>query len=453
MSAGETVSRQMVERDLEEAGVRSDALKLGPPMGPGLVFFDRVSADVCAALREATQGGPNCVLAVATRRNALDSAACWRLLGAGASDVLAWDPTRSPGSEIAARLERWEAVETLVSTPLVQEKLVGKSPAWRRALHAVVEVARFSESSVLISGESGTGKELMGPLIHALDARPAKRDLVILDCTTVVPTLSGSEFFGHEKGAFTGAVAAREGAFELADGGTLFLDEVGELPLPLQAELLRVIQEGMFKRVGSNTWRKTSFRLLCATNRDLLEEQAKGQFRRDLYYRIAAWTCRLPSLRERVDDIPLLVRHFLRQMRPDAGDVELDEAVTGLLLRRDYEGNVRDLRHLVAQMSNRHVGPGPLTVGDVPPEERPSCEEEVGFWRAHGFEQGIRLAVSQRVTLRDIIRSAGDVAMSAALAEENGSVQRAARRLGVTDRALQMRRAAHRGLLEAKSDT
>jgi transcriptional regulator with GAF, ATPase, and Fis domain len=137
---------------------------------------------------------------------------------------------------------------------------------------------------VLITGESGTGKELIARLIHALDSRVDKGDFVILDCTTVVPTLSGSEFFGHEKGAFTGAIAQRDGAFAMADGGTLFLDEIGELPLVLQAELLRVIEEGMYKRVGSNTWRKTSFRLLCATNRDLLQEESRGNFRKDLYY-------------------------------------------------------------------------------------------------------------------------------------------------------------------------
>ena len=133
-------------------------------------------------------------------------------------------------------------------------------------------------------------------MIHRLDSRLEKRELVIVDCTTIVPELSGSEFFGHERGAFTSAIAAREGAFALADRGTLFLDEVGELPIGLQAELLRVVQERTYKRVGSNAWKNTSFRLVCATNRDLLQEQAHGRFRRDFYYRIAAWTCRLPAL-------------------------------------------------------------------------------------------------------------------------------------------------------------
>jgi transcriptional regulator with GAF, ATPase, and Fis domain len=151
---------------------------------------------------------------------------------------------------------------------------------------------------------------MVARLIHNLDSRPGKGNLVVLDCTTVVPSLSGSEFFGHDRGAYTGAVLERKGAFELADGGTLFLDEVGELPAPMQAELLRVVQEGTFKRVGSNLWRKSEFRLICATNRNLEEEQEVGTFRSDFYYRIAGWKLRLPSLRERPDDIVALFLHF-----------------------------------------------------------------------------------------------------------------------------------------------
>src|SRR5690606_31880967 len=136
--------------------------------------------------------------------------------------------------------------------------------------------------------------------------------LVILDCSTIVPELAGSEFFGHERGAFTGALITREGAFALADGGTLFLDEIGELPLHLQVQLLRVIQEGTYKKVGSNTWKSTRFRLICATNRDLSEEVKKGRFRADLFYRIASWTFHLPPLRERKEDILPLALHFLK---------------------------------------------------------------------------------------------------------------------------------------------
>lgn len=148
------------------------------------------------------------------------------------------------------------------------------------ALRRIVEVACFTTSPLLLEGESGTGKELVARLFHHLDPREGKRDLIVVDCTTIVPTLSGSEFFGHERGAFTGAMSAREGAFAAADRGTLFLDEIGELPLTMQAELLRVIQEGTYKWVGADHWRKTSFRLVCATNRDLEAELAGS-----------GWTC------------------------------------------------------------------------------------------------------------------------------------------------------------------
>ena len=154
---------------------------------------------------------------------------------------------------------------------------------------------------------------------------PRQGPFITLDCTTVVPTLAGSEFFGHERGAFTGAVAARDGAFALADGGTLFLDEVGELPPALQAELLRVVQEGAYKRVGGNRWQRTRFRLVSATHRDLAQEAAADRFRHDFLYRIAPWRCPLPPLRERPDDVLVLARHFLERL--DGTAPPLDPAV------------------------------------------------------------------------------------------------------------------------------
>ena len=189
---------------------------------------------------------------LASRRGRpLAGGAAWRLLDAGVADVIAWDGQLEAIAPACALAGRRRARRLAAR----REHLVGSSPAWRAVLREVVEVARFSDVDVLITGESGTGKELTARLIHALDARPHKRELVVVDCTTIVPELSGSEFFGHERGAFTGAITARDGAFALADGGTLFLDEVGELPLALQAELLRVVQEGTYKRVGSNSWR------------------------------------------------------------------------------------------------------------------------------------------------------------------------------------------------------
>ena len=428
---------------LRDAGLAVRELDGTPPAGPGLLLFEAVTGRLIDALRELSRDGEERVLAIAMRSSALESASPWPLLQAGASDLLAWDHSSGPAAEVAARLARWQAIDRLVALPAVRTNLVGVSRAWRSVLRQAVEVAAFTESSVLITGESGTGKELVARLIHTLDPRKDKGDLVTLDCTTVVPSLSGSEFFGHERGSFTGAVAAREGAFAMADGGTLFLDEVGELSLGLQAELLRVVQEGSYKRVGSNAWRTTRFRLICATNRDLVVEEARGTFRLDFYHRIAAWRCHLPSLRERVEDILPLARYFLRELRPpDEEPPEFDAPIRDLLMGRAYPGNVRDLRQLVARIARRHVGPGPITVGDVPPEERPEGPDMPG-WPDLALDQSLRRALAQGVDLKEIGRATRETAIRIALNAADGNLQRASRALGVTDRALQLRRAAH----------
>lgn len=411
--------------------------------GPGVVFFDGVSGELCSFLREVTRHGAERVLAVGASRSSFNSVNCWQLLNAGAADVFAWDHSGDPGADIAARLRRWDAVDNLMRSRTVQQTLVGQSPRWKFVLRQIIEVARFTDASVMLQGESGTGKELVARAIHDLDARPGKGALVILDCTTIVPTLSGSEFFGHEKGAFTGAIGVRDGAFATADGGTLFLDEIGDLSLPLQAELLRVIQEGMYKRVGSDVWRRAAFRLLCATNRDLLKDAAEGRFRKDLYYRIAGWVCTLPSLRERVDDIPLLAEHFLHITAANGKVPEFDSAVREFLLRRSYPGNVRELKHLITRIWGRHEGPGPVTVGDIPPEERPCVQWDDSVWDDDQFEQQIRRALTYGVTLRQLSKCVSEIAIRVAVGEA-GNVSGAANRLGVSARALHLRKAALR---------
>ncbi len=410
-----------------------------------LFFFGSADDDIPHVVDELSAGGRQPVLAIAATRDVLTNAFIWRLLAAGASDVFHWDGHLDPERQITARIERWRAVDDLVVSAQARRTLIGESTCWRRQLREVVEAAHFTRAPVLISGESGTGKELVARLIHALDPRPDKGEFVVLDCTTVVPTLSGSEFFGHEKGAFTGAVAARDGAFAMANRGTLFLDEVSELPLPLQAELLRVVQEGMYKRVGSNTWRRTDFRLVAATNRDLVQEQAAGRFRGDLYYRIAGWVFHLPPLRERAGDIPLLARYFLAEGGRDGPPPELDPAVEELLVRRDYAGNIRDLRQLMARIAARHVGPGPITVGDLPPEDRPAVDGHAAPLDETAFEGAVRQALARGLTLREITQKAGDTAVRLACDEALDNLQLAAARLGVTDRALQLRKANGRG--------
>ncbi len=428
---------------LAGSGLEPTPFQGAVPRGPGIVFFDRISPPLYEMLREASASGFGRVLAVALAREALTCRGSWALLQAGASDVIAMGGPCPIGPQIAARIERWQIVDRLLCSPLVAHNLVGTSRAWTRALRHLVEMARFTEAPVLLLGESGTGKELAARLVHALDLRPTKGDMVVVDCTTIVPELSGSEFFGHERGAFTGAAGQRDGAFALANGGTLFLDEVGELPLPMQAQLLRVVQERTYKRVGGNNWQDTQFRLVCATNRDLPQEVERGTFRRDLYYRIASTVCQLPRLADRAGDVLLLARYFIKALGPEVEPPPFDDEVCEYLAQRVYPGNVRDLRQLVTRIFYRHAGTGSITVGDIPEDERP---QDAGpqDWRDGAFEETIRRAIVLGVGLKDIGRAAEDIAVRLAVDDAEGNLQTAASRLGVTDRALQLRRAARK---------
>lgn len=424
---------------LESLGVSGLDLKRGQSgelSTAGAVFFENETPDVHSALSEVREEGGS-ALAVCLSPSLLNTAASWRLLHAGAYDVLEWHAGAAAPAAIAARLLRWARVDDLLSSPAVRSNLVGRGPAFTALLRQLIDAAHFSSSPCLLLGESGTGKELAARLIHTLDPRPAKRDMVIVDCSTVVHELSGSEFFGHERGAYTGAVNARDGAFALANGGTLFLDEVGELPLQLQAQLLRVIQEGQFKRVGGNDWHKTEFRLVSATNRDLEQDVHQGRFRRDLYYRIAGAVFRMPPLRDRPEDILPLAEFF-------SGSAGLDPAVRAFLVSRDYPGNVRDLQQVVLRMCRRHAGAGPLTLGDIAQEDRPRSSPPLDDWSGPEFRSALRKAVANGISLKDIGREAADCAIRMALEETQGNVSKAARLLGVTDRALQLRRAARR---------
>lgn len=425
VGAGSAAAVRLLE-DLVLQGV--DCHRFDDGAGRGLLFFDAVTEEVRGRLAERTRDAQ--VIAVGTSAGVLPRGTALELLSAGASDVVQVGDPQAVARAIAARFRRWAAVDRLIDSAVVRKNLIGDHTRWRSFLRRVVDVARFSSLPVLIRGESGTGKELIARLIHTLDAREDKKDLVVLDCTTIVPELSGSEFFGHERGAYTGAAGARDGAFALADGGTLFLDEVGELPLRLQAELLRVVQEGTYKRVGGNSWQKTKFRLVSATHRDLEEEMSDGRFRRDFYYRIAAWSCTLPPLRERREDIPALARHFLR--------APPDPAVLELLIARDYPGNIRDLRHLCDRIDYRHIGDGPITLGEVPEEER---RMEVSPPAGSLFDEAARAGMLCGMGLKEIANAAADASVRLALQLEEGNVGRAAERLGITDRGLQKRRA------------
>lgn len=392
------------------------------------------------------------VIAVVLKSANTSRAEGWDLLRAGAADVIYWSDLGKVASQIKARFQRKLSVDQLFEKSVSGNVVVGNSHKWRGLLRDIAETAHFGDTPILLTGESGTGKEVTARLVHDLDPRPQKRDMVILDCSTIVPELSGSEFFGHERGAFTGALSDRQGAFALADGGTLFLDEVGELPLALQAQLLRVIQEHAYKRVGGSTWHRTRFRLVCATNRDLGDMVEQGTFRADLYFRIAGFVTRLPPLRERTEDIIPLAHYFIRKMSGTKRPPVLDEAVCRYLMERSYPGNVRDLQQVIARLMYRCADDGIISIGCVPRNERPVDPARLQDWPDDTFETLIQRAVLLGVGLKEIGRAAEECAIRCATRLENGSLQKAAQRLGVTDRALQIRRAHTRDLPDRRLD-
>ena len=227
------------------------------------------------------------------------------------------------------------------------EEIISQSKLFKKVLTKVEQVAK-TDATVLILGESGTGKELITRAVHNVSKRKG-RPMVKVNCAALPATLIESELFGHEKGAFTGALAKKIGRFELADGGSIFLDEVGEIPIELQSKLLRVLQEGEFERLGNSNTTKVNVRVIAATNVDLNKAVANGTFREDLYYRLNVFPIQIPSLRERKEDIPLLTRHFLMKYNAKFGKkVELiTERVIGALMDYSWPGNVRELENVV----------------------------------------------------------------------------------------------------------
>ncbi|MFI5289488.1 MAG: sigma 54-interacting transcriptional regulator, partial [Polyangia bacterium] len=256
-----------------------------------------------------------------------------------------------------------ERIEILPSEKEQLGELVGSSLKMREIFGLIERIAP-TEATVLIEGETGTGKDLAARTIHALSKRKAA-PFVVVDCGAVASSLIESELFGHEKGAFTGASQTRQGAFELAgaQGGTLFLDELGELSLELQPKLLRVLEQREIRRVGGNRTIKVDIRVLAATKQDLAKEVAKGKFREDLYFRLSVVPIRMPSLRERKEDLPLLVRSFLEKLQPGAGRA-IDPQTLQTLQAHDWPGNIRELRNVLER--GIYLSPGRL--GDSPNE-------------------------------------------------------------------------------------
>ncbi|MGZ3975230.1 MAG: sigma-54 interaction domain-containing protein [Flavisolibacter sp.] len=229
--------------------------------------------------------------------------------------------------------------------------IIGNSPALNYALQVAVQVSN-TDLTVLIAGESGVGKEAFSQIIHSLSARK-HNPFIAVNCGAIPEGTIDSELFGHEKGSFTGAVDSRKGYFETVNGGTIFLDEIGEMPLGTQARLLRVLESGEFIRVGSSKVQKTDVRVIAATNKDLLHLVEQGRFREDLYYRLNTVPIRVPALRDRKEDIPLLFRKFAVDFaeRYKTGPVQLDDEARQRLMNYPFPGNIRELKNIAEQIS------------------------------------------------------------------------------------------------------
>ena len=298
------------------------------------------------------------------------------------------------------------------------EGIIGDSGRMVEVLSMIRRVAP-SDATVLIRGESGTGKELIAKAIHYASTR-ASAPLIRVNCAALPEALLESELFGHEKGAFTGALATRKGRFELADGGTLFLDEIGDLPLPLQAKLLRVLQEREFERIGSSRSIRVNMRILAATHRNLEALAKAGQFREDLYYRLNVVTILLPALRERREDLPLLMDHFLRLFAEKNRKTirGFTQEAREVLLRYDYPGNVRELENIIERavvLTRDNV----IGKADLPLSAQGLEEEKTEEASLPATVEG----VERRMIREALIRS--------------GGVQtRAAEMLGISERAL-----------------
>jgi two-component system NtrC family response regulator len=308
--------------------------------------------------------------------------------------------------------------------------MIGKSPAMR-AVYQLIEKVAPTPSSVLITGESGTGKELVARAIHNHSPRK-DAPFISVNCAALSEHLLESELFGHERGAFTDAVTMRKGRFELADTGTLFLDEVGEMPPQLQAKLLRVLQDKSFERVGGNTTLHVDVRILAATNKDLKDEVDKGHFREDLYYRLNVIHIHLAPLRERVDDIPALVSHFLEKNSRSLGrPLDISPEALRLLISLPWEGNVRELENTIERAAI-------LCNSDrIEPEDvQPDSSQLVN---AHEWSTGLELNqfIPDNLSLAEVLNGIEERLVRKAL-DDTGHVQaRAAEQLGITKSLLQ----------------
>jgi two-component system, NtrC family, response regulator PilR len=313
------------------------------------------------------------------------------------------------------------------------ERLIGKSPAMQRVFEVIRKIAP-ARTSVLLIGESGTGKELAARALHEMSGRH-ENAFIAVNCGAIPETLIESEFFGHVKGAFTGANADRTGLFEAAHGGTIFLDEIGELPVPMQVKLLRVLQERKVKKVGGVQEKEVDVRVVAATNRDLETEVEKGTFRQDLFYRLNVIQLRLPPLRERREDIPILVDHFVRKFAAEHGRKisGVDPDAMSALMNHHFPGNVRELENLIERAVT--LAPADRIPLDSLPPASPLASAAAGSHLGGPEPPLPEAGIDLEKVLEDFERGI----LIKALERTRGNRTEAARILGVTFRSLRYR--------------
>jgi nitrogen regulation protein NR(I) len=401
-----------------------------PRLG-GMDLLRRVSADY-----------PDVPVILITAHGSVDSAVS--ALKAGAFDYITKPFEQEELRKVIAKAARANDLERQNvhegASDADRPPLVGASPAMKTIYDMVARVAD-SPSTVLISGESGTGKELIAKALHRGSARRDK-PLIKVNCAAIPKDLVESELFGYERGAFTGAVGAKPGRFELADGGTLFLDEIGEIPVEIQVKLLRALQESEFERVGGIKTLKVDVRLIAATNRDLKALIAEGRFREDLYYRLAVVPIELPPLRDRREDIPLLVQHFIEKYDRRLGKkVEgIEEDALQILMGYAWPGNIRELENLMERSVLFADGPR-IEATALPDALRERGAAPASPIAAVGPLGAI--AAPSGASMKEIVRQAQAELerelITRALDETNGNVTRAAKRLQISRKSLQVK--------------
>ncbi len=424
-----TVARRFVRRgfSVQEAADGDEAMSLAERRQFDVAVLDMVMPGISGLqlLEKLKVSQPECEVVLLTGQGTIEAAV--QAMKAGAYDFLT---KPFPLAELELLIDKAydhgqlrkenNQLKELIHRASAAPEMIGQSPAMQEVFRLIGR-AGPTDKAILIQGESGTGKELVAKALHRNSQR-ANKPLVVINCAALPETLLESELFGHERGAFTGAVAAKQGLFEVADGGTLFIDEIGELAGSLQAKLLRVLEDGSMRRIGSIKERRVDVRLLAATNRDMAQEVAASRFREDLYYRINVMSLNLPPLRQRAGDVPLLVKHFL------GSKWSISDAALRALEAYSWPGNVRQLINAL-ERAKIMAEDSTIQCEDLPPEIAGRASElstaaSNGATSSTAAHDGDQLADIQRAHVLEILQ------------RERGNKARTARALGVNRRSL-----------------